>query len=128
MKINATDFKIVDTTRLWRKDVGKQQPNKPQPRLLKVRFESKEMVGLVARASAHLGQTDNETAKGVRIFKDKSKSERDKRKRLIDLVVSKNEEETNKVEYKWIADYTTKKVIRVKKDNKRQPFRQRKYR
>lgn len=133
MKLNKENCKIIDASRLYRgqnsERAGQQQDYQEKPRLLRVRFEAEEMVGVVGRAAPHLESTGNLIAKGVRIFRDKTRSEREERKSLINTAVKKNEEETNSEEFKWIVDYQKKDVIRVPKENsRRMTFRQRKYR
>ena len=81
------------------------------------------------KATPRLQSANNPTDKGVRIFRDKTKAERDERKKLINEAVMKNNEEENSDTFKWIVDYNKKEVIRVPRENSRQTtFRQRKYR
>lgn len=131
MGLDMQEIKIIDTTRLHdsKNSNGKQRNYQEQPRLLRVRFEREEMVGVVAKASPRLQLANNPTAKGVRIFRDKTKTEREERRQLIDLAVKKNEEEQESDMFKWIVDYNKKNVIRISRGNSRQTtFRQRRYR
>ncbi len=54
---------------------GEQRNYQEEPRLLRVRFEREEMVGVVTKTLPRLQSASNHTAKGVRIFRDKTKAE-----------------------------------------------------
>lgn len=126
MKIERGSYKITSTTRLFR---GKHAPkDTTKDRLLKVRFEAADMVGLVARASPELDRLEHPWAKDVRIFRDRSKKEREERKELLKKAETRNAEEQDK-DYKWHVDFRTKEVFRKKEGEQRsRPFQVRKYR
>lgn len=90
-----------------------------------MRFVEKEMINTSTRATRRL---ELPRSKKIRIFRDKTKSEREERKKLIDQTIRENNEEENQ-DCKWAVDYKEKKVVRVLKvGGGRMTFRQRKYR
>ena len=126
MKLDRDSYKITSTSRLYR---GKHAPaDAAKDRLLKVRFETVDMVSLVARASPELNRAEDPMTKKVRIFRDRSMKERDERRELLKKAEAKNAEEQDK-DYKWHVDFNTKEVFRKKEGEQRsKPFRVRKYR
>lgn len=80
--------------------------------MLRVRFEAPHMVDRVARATPELNSVSDPAMKKVRIFRDRSKAERDERRKLITLAVTKSQEECDQT-YKWIVDYKNMDVVRV---------------
>lgn len=123
MKVGPENYKVVDTNRLHSKRDADNNA-----RLLRVRFEAPYMVDRVARATPELSAVPDPAMKKVRIFRDRSKAEREKRQKLITLAVTKTQEE-NDQEFKWVVDYKNMDVIRVPKETQSaRSFRQRKYR
>lgn len=129
MKVDVSQYRITDTTRLHG---GKNNRNyATDPRPLRVRFDSVGMIGKVTREVRHLSTCDDENAKKITIFRDRSKKERDERKKLSAEAAEKNREESDQA-FKWIVNYRTMEVIRVAKEHHaQQSFRRtadRKYR
>ncbi|KAK3877512.1 hypothetical protein Pcinc_017776 [Petrolisthes cinctipes] len=126
MKLDPDSYRITNTTRLYR---GRKEPaDTNKDRLLRVRFDSSDMVGKVARASPELENAANSWMKNTRIFRDRSKKERDERRELIREAHTKNNEEEDS-DYKWYVDFSNKKVLRKKEGEERpRPFRTQKYR
>lgn len=78
----------------------------------------------MARALPNLLSSDDPAVKKVRVFRDRSKKEREERKNLLVLAEEKNNEEQDDA-YKWIVDFDKKEVHRVLKEaTGRKTFRQ----
>ncbi len=125
MKVDREEYGITDTTRLYR---GQHVTGDKKPRLLRVRFDRQGMVGRVARASPELNSSNDGVVKNVTIFRDRSKKERDERKKLLSLAEDRNKEESD-ASFKWSVNFEKKEVVRLSKEMQTlKPFRQRKYR
>lgn len=126
MKVDSGEYKIMDTTRLYR---GKNAAGNIRiPRLLRVQFDRENMVGKVARAAPKLDSSEEPIVKAIKIFRDRTKRERDERKKLLSQAEDKNNEESDNA-FKWIVDFEKKDVIRVTKGGQYpKTFRQRRYR
>lgn len=110
MKVDVSQYRITDTTRLHGGKKNRDYAIDPRP--LRVRFDSAGMVGKVAREVRQLGTCDDENAKKITIFRDRSKKERVERKNLTAEAAEKNRDERDQA-FKWTVDYRTMEVIRV---------------
>lgn len=125
MFVAPSRFKIIDTVRLH--GGVKDRNYSADPRPLKVCFENAEMVSKIVSETRLINDSDDQEIRKIKIFRDRTKDEREERKRLIAEAVDKSREESDEA-YKWIVDYNRKLVVRVTKDYRKQrPFRQRKY-
>ena len=83
MKQDQESYKITNTSRLF---MGRNAPadsDAGKDGLLRVRFDEPAMVGIVARTSPELGKGVGPVLKKVRIFRDRSKNERNERRELL---------------------------------------------
>ena len=125
MKVAPSQYRITDTTRLH--GGKKNRDYTVDPRSLRVRFDSIDMVGRVAREARQLEESEDQETKKISIFRDRSKKEREEKKKLITEALEKNSDERDEA-YRWIVDYEKKRVLWVVKEYRAQkPFRQRKY-
>ena len=126
MNVAPSQYRITDTSRLH--GGKKNRDYTVDPRSLRVRFDSGDMVGRVAREARQLEESEDQEIKKISIFRDRSKKEREEKKKLITEALEKNSDERDEA-YRWIVDHEKKQVLRVVKEYRAQkPFRQRKYR
>lgn len=126
MKVDESQYKITDTTRLHGGKRDRDHATDPRP--LRVRFDRADMVSRIAREARQLNECEEQEIRKITIFRDRTKKERDERRELNREAWGKNVDESDET-YKWIVDYERMQVIRVSKDYRTQrPFRQRKYR
>ena len=102
--IDMSEVKVMNVLRL-----GKNKP--PQEgtgkgRLVKIIFQQEYMAMKVLRATAKLSEAEEENIKSIRMYKDMSPSDREKRKKLVEEMKKKNQE------IEGSADQSMKWIIR----------------
>ena len=130
LKMRPIDYDIVECVRLFKPTAPNQSNEEDgiaqKPRLLKVRFMYEETVSIVMRSASNLENATDTNVKKVRIFRDKSKKEREVRRNLLAQADSKNETEEDSANFKWVINYQNHKVMRVPRgEPRRRSFRER---
>ncbi|KAK7080367.1 hypothetical protein SK128_004601 [Halocaridina rubra] len=76
--------------------IGKQnmrnEDNRPNSRLIKVMFENEKMVSLLTKSAKKLSKLTDEDIKNIKIFRDMSKSDHEKRILLVEEMKKRNQE------------------------------------
>ena len=113
LKVAPSQYRITDTSRLYGRKKNRDYTVDPRP--LRVRFDSVDMVGRIAKEARQLEESEDQEIKKISIFWDRSKKEREERKKLITEALEKNSDERNEA-YRWIVDYEKKQVLRIVKE------------
>ena len=86
LKLKDSDFKIQGT---WR--IGKEDPSRTKPRLLKVILDREYMIPTVLKATKNLLWSSDPTIKRTSIFKDMMREDRDSRRKLTTEMKARND-------------------------------------
>lgn len=114
--LDMNEFTIIETTRLHSRQPSRgdnQEANSFPSRLLKVRFQTEEMASAVIRATQQQNHAAEQARGSIRVFRDKSKKERELTRQLFARAEANNQSESDNSRYKWIVDHRNKKVVRV---------------
>ena len=102
--INLEENKIKSVVRL-----GKKANNgnvRPRPRLVKVVLDSESTAKEVFRAASRVAESEVglDKAKDIKVFRDMTKIDRDRRKKLVEEMLRRNKElqDQNVTNAKWI--------------------------
>ena len=116
--IDESKYKIEEVTRLHSRE--RENQGRPQTRmtqLLKVRFDREEMARQVLSV-VNTRNYDNTNFKDVRLFRDRSKEERDQRKKMLAEARDHNEQEEEGANgdrsrgHRWYPNFRTGKLER----------------
>ena len=120
---NMDNIKITNAIRLRKRNEDSRQgansarPRQHNSRLMKVIFENDNMVSQVIRSAKKLNESDDDNIKNIRMFRDMSRSDHEKRKVLVDEMKKRNLElEQQRVtNFKWVIRGSD--VIKVRNEN-----------
>lgn len=110
LEIDMDQIKIINAIR-----VGARSQDRP--RLLKILFEDEKMASTVVKSAKKLSESDNVDINGIKMFRDMSKKDHEKRKALVEEMKKRNGdlEASGDSGMKWIIKGTD--IIKVRKAN-----------